>query len=157
MNYLGNISLLEQQKHGFLCSRCTRSSVILPCLDWAVERAHGTEPVMSTFHSELESAVLDILLRGTCPIIIVLGRSLYKVVPEKLRTALGTGRLLMVSINNQGRISRESAYAANKYICQKANSLTFGFLSPDSSLNHLFELANSKSIPTKVLSMANCQ
>ena len=60
MELLGNISLLDQPKHGFLCSRCTKSSVILPCLDWAVEYSKGAIPIMSTFHSEIENAVLDI-------------------------------------------------------------------------------------------------
>lgn len=154
MNYLGNISLLDQPKHGFLCSRCTKSSVILPCLDWAVSHAHGDAVVMSTFHSEMEDAVLDMLLPGTCPIILVLGRSLYKVVPEKLRPALDSGRLLIVSISNQGRISRESAFAANEYICKNSNSITFGYLSHDSSLRTLFDDAVAKNKQVQVISQS---
>ena len=154
MNYLGNISLLDQPKHGFLCSRCTKSSVILPCLDWAVGHAHGDAVVMSTFHSEMEDAVLDMLLPGTCPIILVLGRSLYKVVPEKLRPALDSGRLLIVSISNQGRISRESAFAANEYICNNSDSITFGYLSQDSSLRTLFDDAVAKNKQVQVISQS---
>ena len=148
MTYLGNISLLDQPKHGFLCSRCTKSSVILPCLDWAVGHAHGDAVVKSTFHSEMEDAVLDMLLPGTCPIILVLGRSLYKVVPEKLRPALDSGRLLIVSISNQGRISRKSAFAANEYICKNSDSITFGYLSHNSSLRTLYDdvVANNKQV-----------
>lgn len=148
MTYLGNISLLDQPKHGFLCSRCTKSSVILPCLDWAVGHAHGDAVVMSTFHSEMEDAVLDMLLPGTCPIILVLGRSLYKKVPEKLRPALDSGRLLIISISNQGRISRESAFAANEYICKNSDSITFGYLSQDSSLRTLYDdvVAGNKQV-----------
>lgn len=149
MTYLGNISLLDQllrpssgqAVHGFLCSRCTKSSVILPCLDWAVGYAHGDTVIMSTFHSEMEEAVLDMLLPGTCPIILVLGRSLYKKIPEKLQPALDNGRLLIVSISNQGRISRESAYACNEFICKNSASITFGYLSHDSSLKSLYEEA----------------
>lgn len=151
MTYLGNISLLDQAKHGFLCSRCTKSSAILPCLDWATEHARGTEPVMSTFHSELESAVLDMLLPETCPIILVLGRSLYKVVPEKLRPALDAGRLLIVSISNQGRISRDSAFAANEYICQQSDSITFGYLSQDSYLRTLYDEAVAQNKQVQVI------
>lgn len=154
MTYLGNISLLDQPKHGFLCSRCTKSSVILPCLDWAVSHAHGDAVVMSTFHSEMEDAVLDMLLPGTCPIILVLGRSLYKVVPEKLRPALDSGSLLIVSISNQGRISRESAFAANEYICNNSDSITFGYLSQDSSLRTLFDDAVAKNKQVQVISQS---
>ena len=154
MYYLGNISLLDQPKHGFLCSRCTKSSVILPCLDWAVSHAHGDAVVMSTFHSEMEDAVLDMLLQGTCPIILVLGRSLYKVVPEKLLPALDSGRLLIMSISNQKRISRESAFAANEYICNNSDSITFGYLSQDSSLRTLFDDAVTKSKQVQVISQS---
>ena len=154
MIYCGNISLLDQPKHGFLCSRCTKSSVILPCLDWAVGHAHGNAVVMSTFHSKMEDAVLDMLLPGTCPIILVLGRSLYKVVPEKLRPALDSGRLLIVSISNQGRISRESAFAANEYICNNSDSITFGYLSQDSSLRTLFDDAVAKNKQVQVISQS---
>ena len=154
MIYCGNISLLDQPKQGFLCSRCTKSSVILPCLDWAVGHAHGDAVVMSTFHSEMEDAVLDMLLPGTCPIILVLGRSLYKVVPEKLRPALDNGRLLIVSISNQGRISRESAFAANEYICNNSDSITFGYLSQDSSLRTLFDDAVAKNKQVQVISQS---
>ena len=148
MTTLGNTSLLDQPKHGFLCSRCTRSSVILPCLDWAVERAHGVEPVMSTFHSEMELAVLDMLLPGTCPIILVLGRSLYKVIPDKLKPLLDAGRLLIISICEQKRITRESALECNRFICEHSDTLTFGFLSSESSLLPLHDEAirNHKSV-----------
>lgn len=151
MTYLGNISLLNLSKHSFLCSRCTKSSVILPCLDWAVGHAHGDAVVMSTFHSEMEDAVLDLLLSGSCPIILVLGRSLYKVVPEKLRPALDAGRLLIVSISNQGRISRDSAFAANEYICQQSDSITFGYLSQDSYLRTLYDEAVAQNKQVQVI------
>jgi hypothetical protein len=139
MELLGNISLLDQPKHGFLCSRCTKSSVILPCLDWAVEYSKGTIPVISTFHSEIEEAVLDILLKGICPIILVLGRKQYKRIPEKLQTAFDNNRLLIVSVNNQNRINRESALSANRYVCEQSHDITFGFISPNSSLYSLYE------------------
>lgn len=151
MNYLGNISLLDQPKHGFLCSRYTKSSVILPSLDWAVECAHGDTVVMSTFHSEIEEAVLNILLSGSCPLILVLGRSIYKKVPENLRLELESGRLLIISVSDQNRISLESALLANQYICQNSNKLSFGFLSPESSLYPLYEVALKSDLEVNVL------
>lgn len=151
MEYLGNISLLDQLKHGFLCSRCTKSSVILPCLDWAVEHAKGSEPVMSTFHSELESAVLDMLVSGSCPIILVLGRRLYKKIPKRLQPLLDADRLLIISLSDQSRISRESAFTCNKYICDNAMTLTFGFVSKESSLYSLYENAIAQGVKCDIL------
>ena len=150
MTTYGNISLLEGPIDGFLCSRSTKSSVILPCLDWAAEHAKGTIPVMSTFHSEMEKAVWDILTPGTCPIILVLGRSLYKKIPNELQTLLDNNRLLIVSITERRGINRESAALSNKFICDTAATLTFGFVSPESSLYPLCQEASSKK-PTKVL------
>ena len=150
MELLGNISLLDQPKHGFLCSRCTKSSVILPCLDWAVEYSKGTIPVISTFHSEIEEAVLDILLKGICPIILVLGRNQYKRIPQNLQTAFDNNRLLIVSVTNQNRINRESALLANRYVCEQSHDITFGFISPDSSLSSLYEETKATK-KTKVL------
>ena len=150
MELLGNISLLDQPKHGFLCSRCTKSSVILPCLDWAMEYSKGTIPVISTFHSEIEEAVLDILQKGICPIILVLGRKQYKRIPEKLQTAFDNNRLLIVSVSNHNRITKESALLANRYVCEQSHDITFGFISPDSSLSSLYEETKATK-KTKVL------
>ena len=135
MELLGNISLLDQPKHGFLCSRCTKSSVILPCLDWAVEYSKGAIPIMSTFHSEIENAVLDILLKGSCPIILVLGRKQYKQIPAKLQTSFDNNRLLIVSV---------------RYVCEQSHDITFGFISPNSSLSSLYEETKATK-KTKVL------
>ena len=150
MELLGNISLLDQPKHGFLCSRCTKSSVILPCLDWAMEYSKGTIPVISTFHSEIEEAVLDILQKGICPIILVLGRKQYKRIPEKLQTAFDNNRLLIVSVSNHNRITKESALLANRYVCEQSHDITFGFISPNSSLSSLYEETKATK-KTKVL------
>ena len=150
MELLGNISLLNQPKHGFLCSKCTKSSVILPCLDWAVDYSKGTIPIMSTFHSEIEEAVLDILQKGICPIILVLGRKQYKRIPEKLQTAFDNNRLLIVSVSNHNRITKESALLANRYVCEQSHDITFGFISPDSSLSSLYEETKATK-KTKVL------
>jgi len=148
MTYLGNISLLDQAKHGFLCSRCTKSSVILPCLDWAVAHSQDTIPIMSTFHSKMEEAVLDMLIDGKVPLILVLGRSLYKVVPGKLGPLLDANRLLIISMAEQKRITHESALECNRFICTQAKAITFGYLSPDSSLNALYKEAidNHRSV-----------
>lgn len=141
MDSLGNISLLEKPKHDFLCSRCTCSSAILPCLDWAVSFNQGDIPIMSTFHSEMEAAVLDILIGGKCPIILILGRRHYKAVPEKFKPLLDTNRLLILSLFEQSRITRNSAYECNKYICEQSSDVTFGYLSHNSSLQSLYETA----------------
>lgn len=145
MTTLGPLSYLDQPVIGFLCSSKAQSTAILPCLDWAARMAKGETPVMSTFHSELERAVLDILLNGHCPIILVLGRRMYREVPEHLRTAHDAGRLLIISLSDAPRITRATAHSCNEYICEHAQQLHFGYVSPDSSLRTLAENYAEKS------------
>lgn len=142
MTSIGNTELLTSSITGFLCSRTIASKAILPCLDWAVEIAKDENTtVMSTFHSPIEREVLSFLLQGKCNIIIVLARSLYKTIPQELQSALDSNRLLILSICNQPRISKQSALTCNKYICENCHSLTFGFISEDSSLFPLYNEA----------------
>lgn len=139
MTTLGDRTILDRPAIGFLCSSKAQSGAILPCLDWAVKVSKGDSPIISTFHSELERAVLDILLRGKCPIILVLGRKLYKDMPEHLLQAFADGRLIFVSLSDAPRITRATAHLCNDFICHHSSSLTFGYLSPDSSLRELYE------------------
>lgn len=151
---MGNTELLTSSITGFLCSRTVASKAILPCLDWAVEIAKDENAtVMSTFHSPIEREVLSFLLQGKCNIIIVLARSLYKTIPQELQPALDTNRLLILSLTSQPRISRQSAFLCNKYICENSHSLTFGFLSPSSSLYPIYEEAIHSGKDVNVLSM----
>lgn len=142
MTTLGNVSLLEQALHGFVCSRTTKSSVILPCLDWASRMSGGKEVVMSTFHSPIEKSVLEILLRGNCPIAIVLGRKLYKEVPSLWKKSIEEGRMLIVSLTEQSRISQQSALESNKFILEKSEDVFVGFASPNGNLDKLLKNEN---------------
>lgn len=140
MTSLGNTKLLTTQITGFLCSRTVASKAILPCLDWAVEIAKDENAtIMSTFHSPVEKEVLTFLLQGKCNIILVLARSLYKNIPIELKPALDSNRLLIISTCDQPRISKDSAMRANQYICDHSSTLVFGFISPDSSLEMMYE------------------
>ena len=144
MTMVGNISLLKKPMQGFLCSRTARSSIILPCLDWAVEMAKGEMPVISTFHSKMEKSVLEVLLAGKCPIVMVLGRKLYKEVPEMLQQALKDGRMLMVSLSEQTRISQQSALACNRFIMEHAQEVVVGFAAPGGNLEMILESNDDK-------------
>lgn len=146
MTTLGDITILDRTAIGFLCSSKAQSGAILPCLDWAVKVSKGDTPIISTFHSELERAVLDVLLRGKCPIILVLGRRLYKDLPDHLQHPLDNGRLLIVSLSDTPRITRSTAHLCNDFICHHSSPLTFGYLSPDSSLRELYETHRDKTI-----------
>jgi hypothetical protein len=73
---LGNIKLLECEKAAFLCSSRYTSEAVLKSYDWALEQRKAGKCVISGFHSPLEKDVLDILLKGTQPVILALARGI---------------------------------------------------------------------------------
>ena len=137
MEYLGNKELLKQHKTAFLASSTIPPDMVLKCYDWATGKHEGC--VVSGFSSKLEQDVLHFLLKAKCPIILVLARCMYKVIPEELKEAIEEGRLLMISVSNAVRQSKVTAYARNKYICEIVDQILFVGVSEKSSLYCLQE------------------
>ena len=81
---LGNIELLKLPKTAFLCSRRAPASAVLKRYDWATAMREAGLCVVSGFHSPLERDVLHFLLKGRQPVILVLGRAMYKQLPKEL-------------------------------------------------------------------------
>ncbi len=141
--YIGNQSFLELPKVAFLSSRNISSGSVLKCLDWAVEQRNAGICVMSGFHSILEKDVLQLLLKGKQPVVLVLGRSLYAQVPKDFQKALDEKRLLIISpvAQNIHRHSTQSTLIRNRYITETANEIVFGSLDKNGSLYPLYEQA----------------
>lgn len=135
MEYLGNKELLKQHKTAFLASSTIPPDMVLECYDWATAKHDGC--VVSGFSSKMEQDVLHFLLKAKCPIILVLARCMYKVIPAELKEAKEEGRLLIISVSNAVRQSRVTAHARNKYICEIADKIHFVGVTEKSSL---FEL-----------------
>ena len=117
--YLGNKQLLSLHKIGFIASRHASTLDVIPTLDWAVEISKSTDvAVVSGFQSPLEKDVLKFLLRGVCPIIIVLARGMYRKLPEALQTPMDQQRLLIISneSDNTTRVSEITAHKRNEYV-----------------------------------------
>ena len=112
--YLGNKQLLSLHKIGFIASRHASTLDVIPTLDWAVEISKSTDvAVVSGFQSPLEKDVLKFLLRGVCPIIIVLARGMYRKLPDALQTPMDQQRILVIS-NEPDTITRVSEITAHK-------------------------------------------
>ena len=117
--YLGNKQLLNLHKIGFIASRHASTLDVIPTLDWAVEISKSTDvAVVSGFQSPLEKDVLKFLLRGVCPIIIVLARGMYRKLPDALQTPMDQQRLLIISneSDNTNRVSEITAHKRNEYV-----------------------------------------
>ena len=135
--YLGNKKLLALPKTAFLASSTIPTDMVLRCYDWAQEKSRGRQCIIGGFSSHLEKNVLHFLLKGTCPIILVLARQMYKRIPEELQPFLDTGRLLIVSTSNATRQSKVTAHARNHYICEQAEQLLMVGVTETSSLYNL--------------------
>ena len=135
LNYLGNKELLKLHKTAFLASSTIPPEMVLKCYDWATAKHEGC--VVSGFSSKLEQDVLHFLLKAKCPVILVLARCMYKIIPAELKEAKEEGRLLIISVSNAVRQSKVTAHARNKYICEIADQVLFGGVGEKSSLYKL--------------------
>ena len=142
MEYLGNQELLKLNKTAFLASSTILPDMVLRCYDWAAGEHEGC--VVSGFSSKLEKDILHFLLKAKCPIIMVLARKMYKVIPEELKESLDQGRLLIISTSNGTRQSKATAFARNKYVCEISDNIVFVGANEKSSLYELSSEFQSK-------------
>ena len=141
---LGNSDLLNLPMTAFLASSTIPTDMVLRCYDWAQQASRGNECIVSGFSSHLEQRVLHFLIKGTCPIILVLARKMYKRVSEELQPLLDNGRLLIISTTSATRQSRNTAYARNQYICELVDKVIMVGVDEGSSLAPLQENFSNK-------------
>ena len=146
VEYFGNKELLKLKKTAFLASSTISSDTVLKCYDWATEMRSKGKCVVSGFSSKLEQDVLHFLLKGTQPIIIVLARRMYRIIPKELETAIEQNRLLIISVCNANRQSKTTALARNKYICEISDKILFVGVTGRSSLNVLKDAYGNKQL-----------
>ena len=139
IQYAGNIELLQLPKTAFLSSRNISPPSVMACYDWATQQRSAGRCVISGFHSQIEKDVLHFLLKGTQPVILVLGRTLYKNLPDELIKPLEEERLLIVSVVSTPRQSEETAQRRNRYILDNADEVVFGSLDKAGKLYPLYE------------------
>lgn len=143
MESIGNTSLLDRRKIGFLAGSKIAPLSVLPTLDWASEIAtHEDVAVVSGFHSQLEHHVLDILLKGRCGIICVLARSIYKKIPALFLDAFTAARILFISPLKSPvlRSSRQLCQKRNEYVAFISDEMVFSSVTPGSSIYPLTKL-----------------
>ena len=135
--YLGNEELLDSCLVAFFASRESYEEVAQRAVQWAESICQTDKVVISGFHSPLEKRVLDILLEHKHPVIIALGRALYKKIPPHLQSAFDEGRLLFVSFRGYSRHSWKSAEIRNWKAAGMADEVYFTPFTNLSSLSTL--------------------
>jgi hypothetical protein len=142
---------MKLPKTAFLCSRRAPASAVLKCYDWATAMREAGLCVVSGFHSPLERDVLHFLLKGRQPVILVLGRAMYKQLPEELVKPLADNRLLIVSVSSSPRQSEQTADVRNWYIANIADRMVFGYLNPEGKLAELYRQIADEGKESSVL------
>jgi predicted Rossmann fold nucleotide-binding protein DprA/Smf involved in DNA uptake len=111
---IGDLAILEKQLLGFFCSTRCPGEVILRAYDLARALRDARVPVISGFHSSMEKECLDLLLRGTQPVVVCPARSLERMrIPNKWKAPLAEGRLQILSPFT-GKTRRATAGLAQK-------------------------------------------
>ena len=146
VDFCGNKDLLKLPKTAFLASNTISSETVLRCYDWATEMRRQGRCVVSGFSSKLEKDVLHFLLKGKQPIIMVLARQMYKVVPTDLKEALEQNRMLIISTSQAVRQSRATALARNRYVCEMADEIMLVGAAEGNSLFELTEQYKEKIV-----------
>ena len=144
VHYLGNQELLKLPKKAFLAASFIPPEMVLSCYDWAQQASRGSECIVSGFSSHLEKQVLHFLKKGTCPIILVLAREMYKQIPSEFQSMLADNRLLIISVSKAVRQSKATALVRNRHICEMADSILFVGVTESSSLYPLALEYNNK-------------
>ena len=91
--------------------------------------------VIGGFHSPMERECLDVLLRGTAPVVLCPARGMAKMrLRPEFRAPLANGRLLLLSPFNdkQRRATQETARARNRFVAALADAVFVAYAAPNS-------------------------
>lgn len=98
LSVIGNAELLKNQMLALFCSIQCPGSIILKTYDLARAMRDMGIPVIGGFHTPMERECLDLLLRGTQPVVICPARVLERMrPPQEVREGIQSGRLLLIS------------------------------------------------------------
>lgn len=138
---LGDASILDLPKVGFLSSRKVPPAAVMKCYDWATEMRDKGVCVIGGFQSPLERDVLTLLLQGKQPVVWVLAHKLWseKRIPKPYRDPIAAGRLLVVSPITQTatRVDARTATIRNRYILEHSEKVVFAAIDPNGALSRL--------------------
>lgn len=118
----------------FTTTRCP-GDVILRLYDAARNLRDAGVPIIGGFHTPMEKECLDLLLRGTQPVVICTARSLHRMrIPAVWKPAILAGRLLLVSpfVERHRRITAELAALRNRFVADIAAAIFVAHATPGS-------------------------
>ena len=144
-SYLGNPELLDRYLVAFFASRETPEDVAKRACQWAETICQTDKVVISGFHSPVEKEVLRILLEHKHPVVLALGRSVYKRVPKEFEIPIAENRMTIISICNAVRQGWWTTQNRNWTIADWADECVWAGVHQGSALDVPFDIYLSKS------------
>ena len=127
---LGDPDILKSRKLAFFCSVKCPGEPIVQAYDFSrVIRETGIT-VIGGFQSPIEKDCLELLLRGTQPVIVCPARSLHGMhLPTAWKTGIEQGRLLLLSPFAEGiqRPTVELSEKRNEFVATLADQVLFAY------------------------------
>ena len=141
---IGDEKILSLNKTGFLCSRRISATCVLRSYDWALAQKKAGNCVIGGFHSKIEKDVLNFLIKGDQPLIIVLARGFYKHWQPEIKARLDKGNLLIISPFNEAvtTVTPRTCLIRNNLIVELSDRIVIGYASPNGQLSKLINDTN---------------
>jgi len=154
IDYVGNIELINRPLLAIFSSAKCPASSILKAHDYAKEIRNGEIGIISGFHAPVEKEVLEVLLKGTCPIIMMVGRRLENArIPKIWQSEIEKNRMLIVSPFKayQKFVTKEISLKRNDFAAKIAKYVMIIHASAGGSLQGQVEKWNSENIKVEYL------
>ncbi len=137
---IGNLDILKTRLVGFFCSTKCPGSVIVQIYDLARALRDAGISVISGFHTPMERECLDLLLRGTQPVVICPARNIERMrLPTAWRTPIVEGHLLILSPFSvpHRRPTADLAEQRNLFVSALASTVMIAHASRGSKIDRL--------------------
>ncbi len=149
IDYIGNIELLNCSVLAIFSSAKCPASSILEAHDFTKEIRNGELGIISGFHAPAEKEVLEVLLKGTCHIVVVLGRRLEGArIPAAWKVEIEKGRMLVISPfkEYQKYVTKEISLRCNDLAAKIAGRVLIVHASEGGSLQGQVEMWKSDGL-----------
>lgn len=149
IDYFGSIELFNRPMLAVFSSAKCPASLILRAHDYAKEIRDGETGIISGFHAPAEKEILEVLLKGTCPIVVVLGRRLEGArMPVAWKAEIEKGRILVISLfkEYQSYVTKEMSMKRNDLAARIAGRVMIVHASEGGSLQGQVEKWKSDGI-----------
>ena len=136
----GNVGLLKKPLTALFCSGRCPGDLILKAYNATVALRDARITVISGFHTPLEKDCLEILLRGTQPVVVCPARGVGRMrTPRAWKDPIAQGRLLVLSPfdDAQRRGTAKLAEARNEFVADLADALLIIHAAPGSKTEDL--------------------